>query len=445
MDLRYERRAWTLIYLCLGLVEGGTAAVMVRALFGDQAPAFAVDIVLAVVSSAPAWSNLFSMQYARRAQGRPKIAFLFPLLVAMTVCVAAIALVPKSGLGLVLFFMLYASARLLWAGVETVRAVLWSVNYPTRLRARITGRIQINTSIAVAAAGLAIGWLLGQEGPWWRLAMAVGAAFGIAGAFAFRQFRVRREADLLQAERTRVQEGASFGLAGMRALLAHDPVFREYQLGMSLFGAGILSLTPLLVVCLNDVLGVAAFTQVLVTTTLPILMVPLAVQPWARYLDTHRVLAFRALHGKIAIVAVALLAAAIALQVPMLLWPGSLLLGRLHGGGRARLDDRAQRLRAARRGDALHGPARDADRHARPGGAAAHDRRVSRARIAAGRGRGRRAPRAARTGRRGCVAVRAHAPRAQRARRRRDPRAPKPHNSQLSRAVFTSRRPGAVR
>jgi hypothetical protein len=267
------------------------------------------------------------MQYARRAQGRPKIAFLFPLLVAMTVCVAAIALVPKSGLGLVLFFVLYASARLLWAGVETVRAVLWSVNYPTRLRARITGRIQINTSIAVAAVGLAVGWLLGQDGPWWRLALAAGAAFGVAGAFAFRQFRVRREADLLQAERTRVQEGATFGLAGMRALLVRDPVFREYQLGMSLFGAGILSLTPLLVVCLNDVLGVAAFTQVLVTTTLPILMVPVAVQPWARYLDRHRVLAFRALHGKIAIVAVALLAAAIALKVPMLLWPGSLLLG----------------------------------------------------------------------------------------------------------------------
>jgi hypothetical protein len=55
--------------------------------------------------------------------------------------------------------------------------------------------------------------------------------------------------------------------------------------------------------------------------------VPLAVQPWARYLDTHRVLAFRALHGKIAVVAVALLAAAVAFRVPALLWPGSLLLG----------------------------------------------------------------------------------------------------------------------
>jgi hypothetical protein len=88
MDLRYERRAWTLIYLCLGLVEGGTAAVMVRALFGDQVSTVAVDLVLAFVSSAPAWSNLASMQYAQRAQGQPKVAFLFPLLIAMTVCVS---------------------------------------------------------------------------------------------------------------------------------------------------------------------------------------------------------------------------------------------------------------------------------------------------------------------------------------------------------------------
>jgi hypothetical protein len=43
MDLRFERRAWTLIYACLGLVEGGTAAVVVRAPFGDQTRPLAVD------------------------------------------------------------------------------------------------------------------------------------------------------------------------------------------------------------------------------------------------------------------------------------------------------------------------------------------------------------------------------------------------------------------
>jgi hypothetical protein len=327
MDLSFERRAWTLIYLCLGLVEGGTAAVMVRSLFGGQAHTIAVDLVLALVSSAPAWSNLASLAYARRAQGQPKIAFLVPLLVAMCCCVAALALVPMSGAGLLLFCVLYTSARLLWAGIETVRSVLWSVNYPSRLRARITGRITINTSIAVALVGLSLGWLLGREGPWWRLVIVAGAACGLAGAMAFRRFRVRREQYLLDAERARMAEGATFGLAGMRQLLARDPAFREYQMAMSTFGAGNLALVPLLVVCLSEVLAQPAFMQVLVTTAVPILVVPLAIQPWARYLDRHRVLAFRAVHGKVNVVAVTLLVVAVLANLPALLLPGALLMG----------------------------------------------------------------------------------------------------------------------
>ena len=327
IDLRYERRAWTLIYLCLGLVEGGTAAVMVRSLFGDQAPALAVDLVVAIVSAAPAWANLASMAYARRAQGQRKVSFLFPLLLAMTACVGALALVPKSGAGLLLFLALYASARLLWAGVETVRSVLWSVNYPSRLRARITGRITINTSIALAITGLGIGWLLGHEGPWWRIAIVAGSACGVAGALAFRQFRVRREDELLEAERARLVEGATFGFGGMRALLARDEAFRRYQYAMSMFGAGMLSLTPLMVICLGDVLQLPALWQVLVTTAIPVMVVPFAVQPWARYLDLHRVLAFRSVHGKFTVVAVVLFVAAVLLRMPLLLAPGALLLG----------------------------------------------------------------------------------------------------------------------
>jgi hypothetical protein len=327
MDLRYERRAWTLIYLCLGLVEGGTAAVMVRTLFGDQAPAFAVDLVVALVSAAPAWSNLASMAYARRAQGRRKITFLFPLLLAMTACVGALALVPKSGTGLLLFLLLYASARLLWAGVETVRSVLWSVNYPSRLRARITGRIAMNTSVALAVTGLGIGWLLGHGGGWWRAAVLAGAACGVAGTLAFRRFKVRREDDLLAAERSRLEEGASFGVGGMRELLARDEAFRRYQYAMSTFGAGMLSLTPLMVICLGDVLRLPALWQVLVMTAIPVLVVPFAIQPWARYLDMHRVVAFRSVHGKVTMVAVVLLVTAVLARVPWLLAPGSLLLG----------------------------------------------------------------------------------------------------------------------
>jgi MFS family permease len=327
MNLGFERRAWTLIYVCLGIIEGGTAAVMVRSLFGRAVHGMAVDLVLGLVSSAPAWANLVSLVYARRAQGRPKVAFLQPLLIAMAICVAALALVPVGGGGLIAFLVLYGAARLLWAGVDTVRSVIWSVNYPRHLRARITGRILINGSVALAATGLLLGWLLERDGPWFRIAIVAAGCCGIAGGWATRRFRVRREAQLLEAERSRVEEGVRFDLAGIRQLLARDADFRHYMFAMSLFGAGFLALTPLLVICLDDVLGVSEFVQVAVTTAVPILTIPLAIQPWARFLDRRHVIVFRSVHGWVGAGAAFLLVAAVLLHWPYLLWPGAALLG----------------------------------------------------------------------------------------------------------------------
>jgi hypothetical protein len=327
MDLAFERRAWTLIYLCLGVIEGGTAAVMVRALFGGAVAGIIVDLVLAVVSAAPAWANLASLVYARRAQGRPKVQFLRPLMLAMAVCVGSIALLPRGGGGLVAFLVLYSAARLLWAGVDTVRSVIWSVNYPRRLRARVTGTILVNGSIALAVSGLVLGWLLEHDDPWYRAAIVAAAACGVAGSVAFKHMRVRQEKRLLSTERTRLLAGASFDLAGVRQLLADDARFRRYMLAMSVFGAGHLMLTPLMVVCLDDVLRAPKILQIAVTAAIPVLAMPLAIQPWARFLDRHHVIVYRSVHAWVAVAGVVLLAAAILSGTELLLWPGALLMG----------------------------------------------------------------------------------------------------------------------
>jgi len=327
MDLGYERRAWTLIYVCLGVIEGGTAAVMVRSLFGQAVHGIAVDLVMALVSSAPAWANLVSLAFARRAQGRPKIAFLQPLLVMLAVLVAALALVPAGGRGLAVFLLLYVAARLVWAGIDTVRSVIWSVNYERHLRASITGRIMINGAIAIALSGLLLGWLLEREGPWFRVAVAAAGLCGLAGGWAFRRFSVRDEEELLEAERDRMREGARFDLAGIRHLLATDADFRHYMLAMSLFGAGFLTLTPLMVICLDEVLRASEFVQVAVTTAVPILIIPLAIRPWARFLDKHHVIVFRSVHSKVGAVGSLMLVLAVLLHLPLLLWPGAVLLG----------------------------------------------------------------------------------------------------------------------
>jgi hypothetical protein len=333
MDSVFERRVWTLVYVCLGIIEGGTAAVMVRSLFGSAVPPLMVDLVLAVVSAAPAWANLVSLVYARRAQGRPKVQFLRPLLLAMAVCVGALALLPVGGAGLVAFLVLYGAARLLWAGVDTVRSVIWSVNLPRHLRARVTGRIMVNGSVAIAAIGLLLGWLLEHDDPWYRVAILVAAGCGIAGGVAFRHFRVRREQSLLAAELERVRGGARFDVAGIRDLLARDQRYRRYMLAMSTFGAGNLMLTPLTVVCLDDVLGANEIVQVAVTTALPIIVMPLFLQPWAAFLDRHHIVVYRSVHAWIAVAGALALALAVLLRAEWVIWPGALLMGISHAAG----------------------------------------------------------------------------------------------------------------
>ena len=153
------------------------------------------------------------------------------------------------------------------------------------------------------SGGLLLGWLLEREGPWFRVAIAAAGLCGLAGGWAFRRFSVRDEEELLEAERDRMREGARFDLAGIRHLLATDADFRHYMLAMSLFGAGFLTLTPLMVICLDDVLRASEFVQVAVTTAVPILIIPLAIQPWARFLDRHHVIVFRSVHSKVGAVA----------------------------------------------------------------------------------------------------------------------------------------------
>ena len=86
-------------------------------------------------------------------------------------------------------------------------------------------------------------------------------------------------------------------------------------------------LTPLLVVCLDDVLHVSELVQIAITAALPILVMPFVIQPWARFLDRHHVIVYRSVHAWVAVSGSALLVFAVLARIPILLWPGALLMG----------------------------------------------------------------------------------------------------------------------
>src|SRR4029078_3858558 len=85
------------------------------------------------------------------------------------------------------------TARVIWTAILTVRAAVWSANYPRQAIGRYTGRIVIVSSLAVASAAALAAWVLDKGRIDSRWLYGAGAAAGITAAWLYRRARVRRE------------------------------------------------------------------------------------------------------------------------------------------------------------------------------------------------------------------------------------------------------------
>src|ERR1035441_9060359 len=142
-----ERLPWALIGVPLGLVEGATVAVFVKKGYAPKLPSATVNPAVALVTRAPAMANIVSFAWANLAHARPRGGLRVALQAAFAVCVGLIACAPSAGGGLALTILAVILARMLWAGVLTVRAAIWTANYPRHVMARMTGRIVVYNEV----------------------------------------------------------------------------------------------------------------------------------------------------------------------------------------------------------------------------------------------------------------------------------------------------------
>src|SRR5690348_590090 len=197
---RREIASWALLGLTLGLVEGATAAVLIKKTFAHAAEPWIVNLAVGFVSGAPALSNVVSFVWANLAHGRARIGLMVGLQFAFAVLVGLLGVAPRAAGGLAFAVASILVARVVWTGVLTVRAAVWSANYPRGAIGRYTGRIVIVSSLAVALAAVSAAWVLdnGLLDPRWLF--GAGALAGIIGAWLYRAARVRREFALLAEE-----------------------------------------------------------------------------------------------------------------------------------------------------------------------------------------------------------------------------------------------------
>jgi hypothetical protein len=329
---RREIAPWALLGLTLGLVEGATAAVLIKKTFANAADPWMVNLAVAFVSGAPALSNVVSFVWANLAHGRARIGLMVGLQAGFALLVGLLGIAPRAIAGLAFAVASILVARVIWTGLLTVRAAVWSANYPRQALGRYTGRIVIVSSlaVAVAAAGAALVLDYGVFDSRWLF--GVGAAAGLLAAWLYRAARVRREFALLAEENAAVGRREPFSLGMLLDILRGDPHFREYMFWMGLFGGGNLMLTSQLVVIFSDHLHLAASLQIALLSVVPLGLLPVFVPFWARMFDEGHVVEYRARQSWALVAAVIVITFGTLASWQPALWLGAIMLAFAYAG-----------------------------------------------------------------------------------------------------------------
>jgi hypothetical protein len=329
---RREIAPWALLGLTLGLVEGATAAVLIKKTFADAADPWIVNLAVAFVSGAPALSNVVSFVWANLAHGRARIGLMVGLQAGFAILVGLLGVAPRALGGLAFAVASILIARVVWTGILTVRAAVWSANYPRASIGRYTGRIVIVSSLAVAAAAALAAITLERRWMDSRWLFGAGAAAGLAAAWLYRGARVRREFALLAEENAASGRAEAFSLKMLLEILRKDHHFREYMFWMGIYGGGNLMLTSQLVVIFSEHLHLSPGLQIALLSVVPLSTLPLFVPFWARLFDQGHIVEYRARQGWSLVFAVMTLCLGTWLMSVPLLWFGALLLGAAYAG-----------------------------------------------------------------------------------------------------------------
>ncbi len=329
---RREILPWGLLGLALGLVEGATAAVLVKQHFSGVAPPYVVNLAVALVSGAPAFSNVLSFVWANVAHGRARVRLMVALQAGFALLVGCVSFASRAAAGLALTVVSIVAARVLWAGILTVRAAIWTANYPRNVLARITGRIVIVNAIAVATSAALVGWALEAHVIDARWLYGGGALAGVGAAWLYRAMRVRREFRLLAAEAASAAHSDPFSLRMLSQILREDPAYREYMLWMGIFGAGNLILTAQLVLVFSEHLRLSSAVQIGLLAVVPLITQPIFLPWWARLFDGSHIVRYRARQGWAIVLASAAMCLGVFTAGLPLLWLGAGLLGSAQAG-----------------------------------------------------------------------------------------------------------------
>ena len=139
----------------VAMLEGGIAAVIVAKTFHGS------PFQISVVRATPVVTNMLSIGWGMLAVTRPKVPLLMVACGGAVVAMAGTALVPADlAWGGWLFALQLVLARIFLSGTATLRTAIWKANYPTAVRGRLAGRLQLQGSFSRLVSLYLSSWVL---------------------------------------------------------------------------------------------------------------------------------------------------------------------------------------------------------------------------------------------------------------------------------------------
>jgi hypothetical protein len=320
----------------LAAIDGAFVGVFVKRSFADAVDPSKLNLVVALLTAAPEIANILSFVWVSLSHGRAKVPFVNGLQVAVVLLVASVALVDRTTGGLIALAAIVMAARLAWSGIITLRPTIWRANYDRSVRARIIGKFSTVQVLVIACMGLGLGALLDADPDSYRWFMPAAAVVGVLAALATHRLRVRGHAAILRAERAagEAQSGRPWqGPVIVWRVLQRDRWFARFMVWMFVLGFGNIMLTPMVVISTQDRFELGYFGSLLITTGIPLLLMPATIPLWARMLDRSHVVKFRSVHSWSFVAANAAFLLAVALDQVAFMYLGSALLAVGFGGG----------------------------------------------------------------------------------------------------------------
>lgn len=326
-----EMLTWALLSLALGVIEGGVLAVIVKIVFTGVVSDFWLHQAVALVAGAPAFANLSSLYWASASHGKHKIRFLTVLQMLTVISILLSALSTASTWGLIWFLFTMLIARFSWSGVITLRATVWRANFPREIRATLAGKLTAVSAILMSLSGMFTGWMMDSLANSFHYIYPVAALTGMIGVSYYRKIGMRGHKVLLNKEQSDQDQTPVAGSEAWK-ILKSDTRFRNYMMTMFIFGSGNLMVTAPLVLILHDQ-GYSSFNQMLISASIPLAVIPWFVPIWAKKLDGMHIIPFRVFHSWFFVLSHLLFALGAWLQLSVLFWAASFVLGIAYAGG----------------------------------------------------------------------------------------------------------------